>query len=108
MSKLKKWVIGELLLSPLPLSRPSLILFCCPTVLIISSAALCITCCSSMIALSYPDTRAELGMSQEVATLGLSLYVLGMGFFPREWSNIDSEKKKVDLEQPLTSLLLTR
>lgn len=37
-----------------------------------------------MIALSYPDTRAELGMSQEVATLGLSLYVLGMGFFPRE------------------------
>ncbi|ORY69294.1 major facilitator superfamily domain-containing protein [Leucosporidium creatinivorum] len=60
MSKFKKWVI----------------------VLIISSAAFCITCCSSMIALSYPDTRAELGMSQEVATLGLSLYVLGMGFFP--------------------------
>lgn len=37
-----------------------------------------------MIALSYADTRAELGMSEEVATLGLSLYVLGMGFFPRE------------------------
>lgn len=35
-----------------------------------------------MIALSYADTMAEFGMGQEVATLGLSLFVLGMGTFP--------------------------
>ena len=35
-----------------------------------------------MVALTYEGTREEFGMSREVATLGLSLFVLGLGFFP--------------------------
>ncbi|GAA5844999.1 hypothetical protein JCM11251_003177 [Rhodosporidiobolus azoricus] len=51
-------------------------------VIVITSAAFCITCCSSMIAFTYPGVESEFHVSQEVATLGLSLYVLGMGLFP--------------------------
>ncbi|GAA5856336.1 hypothetical protein JCM8547_000876 [Rhodosporidiobolus lusitaniae] len=51
-------------------------------VITITSASFCITSCSSAIAFTYPQVEAEFGISQEVATLGLSLFVLGMGLFP--------------------------
>ncbi|GJN92211.1 hypothetical protein Rhopal_005241-T1 [Rhodotorula paludigena] len=40
------------------------------------------SCCSSMVAFTYPGVEAEFHVSQEVATLALSLFVLGMGLFP--------------------------
>ncbi|GEM06256.1 MFS transporter [Rhodotorula toruloides] len=49
---------------------------------IVTSGAFCITCCSSMIAFTYPGVEREFHVSAEVATLGLSLFVLGMGIFP--------------------------
>ncbi|KAK4055240.1 hypothetical protein OIV83_000521 [Microbotryomycetes sp. JL201] len=51
-------------------------------VFLVSTGAFCVTCCSSMVALSYPGTRQEFGLSEEVVTLGLSLYIFGLGFFP--------------------------
>lgn len=35
-----------------------------------------------MIAFTYPGVEREFHVSAEVATLGLSLFVLGMGIFP--------------------------
>ncbi|KAK4057609.1 hypothetical protein OIO90_001255 [Microbotryomycetes sp. JL221] len=35
-----------------------------------------------MVALSYPGTREEFGLSEEVVTLGLSLFIFGLGSFP--------------------------
>ncbi|KAM0793435.1 hypothetical protein ACM66B_000880 [Microbotryomycetes sp. NB124-2] len=52
------------------------------SVFLVSTGAFCVTCCSSMVALSYPGTREEFGLSEEVVTLGLSLYIFGLGFFP--------------------------
>ncbi|GAA5997332.1 MFS transporter [Rhodotorula paludigena] len=51
-------------------------------VCVVTSASFCITCCSSMVAFTYPGVEAEFHVSQEVATLALSLFVLGMGLFP--------------------------
>ncbi|GAA5925312.1 hypothetical protein JCM3775_006420 [Rhodotorula graminis] len=51
-------------------------------VIVVTSGAFCVTCCSSMIAFTYPGVEDEFHVSQEVATLGLSLFVLGMGLFP--------------------------
>ncbi|GAA5969102.1 hypothetical protein JCM11641_007470 [Rhodosporidiobolus odoratus] len=51
-------------------------------VIIMTSCSFCITSCSSMVAFTYPGVQAEFGISHEVATLGLSLFVLGMGLFP--------------------------
>ncbi|BGP44550.1 hypothetical protein JCM10450v2_000364 [Rhodotorula kratochvilovae] len=51
-------------------------------VLVVTSASFCVTCCSSMIAFTYPGVEAEFHVGQEVATLGLSLFVMGMGLFP--------------------------
>ncbi|GAA5823404.1 hypothetical protein JCM5353_002135 [Sporobolomyces roseus] len=49
---------------------------------VISSCGFCVTSCSSMIAFTYPQVEREFEVSQEVATLGLSLFVLSMGLFP--------------------------
>ncbi|KAK4706119.1 hypothetical protein P7C70_g83, partial [Phenoliferia sp. Uapishka_3] len=49
---------------------------------VISSASFAVTCCSSMVAQTYQGVEAEFGVSNEVATLGLSLFVLGLGFAP--------------------------
>ncbi|GAA6014861.1 hypothetical protein JCM11491_002140 [Sporobolomyces phaffii] len=51
-------------------------------VIIVSSCGFCVTSCSSMIAFTYPQIEREFHVSQEVATLGLSLFVLSMGLFP--------------------------
>lgn len=44
-------------------------------ILAISFASAMVTCTSSMIAATYEGVEAEFGVSQEVATLGLSLCV---------------------------------
>ncbi|GAA6032025.1 hypothetical protein JCM8097_003393 [Rhodosporidiobolus ruineniae] len=60
MSTLRKWIITG----------------------VITSASFSITSCSSMIAFTYPGVERDFHVSQEVATLGISLFVLGMGLFP--------------------------
>lgn len=64
--------------SPLNLSRSQK----WTIVVIISSCSFCVTCASSMIPLSYPGMEAEFAIGQEVATLGLSLFVIGLGWAP--------------------------
>ncbi|KAL8284221.1 hypothetical protein RQP46_004970 [Phenoliferia psychrophenolica] len=49
---------------------------------IICSASFAVTCCSSMVASTYAGVEGEFNVSSEVATLGLSLFVLGLGFAP--------------------------
>ncbi|BGP12510.1 hypothetical protein JCM10213v2_000427 [Rhodosporidiobolus nylandii] len=65
-------------LSPMNMSRARRWMI----VILLTSCSFCITCCSSMIAFTYPGVEAEYHVSQEVATLGLTLFVLGMGLFP--------------------------
>ncbi|KAM0755472.1 MFS general substrate transporter [Meredithblackwellia eburnea MCA 4105] len=60
MSTMKKWVI----------------------ICTISSASFCVTCGSSMVASSYAGVEKDFGVSEEVATLGISLFVLGLGLAP--------------------------
>ncbi|KAF2719200.1 MFS general substrate transporter [Polychaeton citri CBS 116435] len=51
-------------------------------VLIVSSSAFCVTCASAMYTVTYSQLQPEFGISREVATLGLSLYVVGLGIGP--------------------------
>ncbi|GAB7360384.1 hypothetical protein MBLNU230_g8341t1 [Neophaeotheca triangularis] len=51
-------------------------------VLILSSSALCVTCASALYTQTYPQLEPELGISRLVATLGLSLFVAGLGLGP--------------------------
>lgn len=51
-------------------------------VVVVTSASFCVTSCSSMIPFTYPAVEREFNVGSEVATLGLSLFVLGLGFFP--------------------------
>ncbi|VUC36232.1 unnamed protein product [Clonostachys rosea] len=48
-------------------------------VLIVSLSSLCVTCASSAYTTTYKQVIAELSCSQEIATLGLSLFIWGMG-----------------------------
>ncbi|KNG89065.1 MFS transporter [Aspergillus nomiae NRRL 13137] len=52
------------------------------TVVIISLCSLCVACTSSIYTTTYDQLLHEFHCSQEVATLGLSLFVFGMGFGP--------------------------
>ena len=62
--------------------------FCWPTAKkarvlgIISMGSMCVTCASSVVSTTYTALEAELGVSHEVAILGLSLYVAGLGLGP--------------------------
>lgn len=49
---------------------------------IICSGALCVTCASSVVSSAYSGIEEELGVSKEVAILGLSLFVTGLGIGP--------------------------
>lgn len=60
MSKLRKWII----------------------VLIVSAGSSCVTCTSSMYTSTYDQITMEFHVSRVVATLGLSLFVLGLGLGP--------------------------
>lgn len=56
-----------------------------PSLLLLQSAAsltLRSTCTSSIYSLTYEQLMDEFHCSQEVATLGLSLFVLGLAFGP--------------------------
>ncbi|KAH3913841.1 hypothetical protein HBI56_057150 [Parastagonospora nodorum] len=60
MSKLRRWCI----------------------VLICSSSSLCVTCTSSLYTSTYSQLEPEFGSSRLVCTLGLSLFVAGLGTGP--------------------------
>jgi hypothetical protein len=70
-------------------------------VVVISSASFCVACCSSLVPASYKGIEDEFQISEEVATLGLSLFVLGLGFAPRE-STVPS--RRVSLTSPAVVL----
>ncbi|KAJ5234354.1 uncharacterized protein N7469_003522 [Penicillium citrinum] len=60
MSKFRKWMI----------------------VIIVSTGSLCVTCTSSMYTVTYDQLMVEFGCSREVATLGLSFFIWGLGIGP--------------------------
>ena len=49
---------------------------------ITSSTALCVTCTSSLYTSTYEQLEKEFNCSRIVATLGLSLFILGLGMGP--------------------------
>ncbi|KAF9553357.1 MFS general substrate transporter [Agrocybe pediades] len=51
-------------------------------VFVISSAALCVTCASSMASFTEAGAQAEFHVSKEVAILSISLYIEGLGLGP--------------------------
>lgn len=51
-------------------------------VTIVSAGSTCVTCASSMYTLTYSQLTAEFHISRVVATLGLSLFVMGLGLGP--------------------------
>lgn len=51
-------------------------------VAIVSAGSTCVTCASSMYTLTYGQITTEFHISREVATLGLSLFVMGLGLGP--------------------------
>lgn len=57
MSRIRKWII----------------------VSIMASSALCVTCTASLYTFTYGQIEAEFGASREVVTLGLSMFVMGLG-----------------------------
>ncbi|CAL5874945.1 uncharacterized protein PFLUO_LOCUS9248 [Penicillium psychrofluorescens] len=60
MSKARKWLI----------------------VIIVSMGSLCVTCTSSMYTTTYDQLMKDFNCSQEVATLGLSFFIWGLGIGP--------------------------
>lgn len=51
-------------------------------VAIVSAGSTCVTCASSMYTLTYHQITTEFHISRVVATLGLSLFVMGLGLGP--------------------------
>ena len=51
-------------------------------VLVLSAGSTCVTCTSSMYTSTYEQITVEFGVSRVVATLGLSLFVMGLGLGP--------------------------
>lgn len=51
-------------------------------VIILAFGALCVTCASSEYTMTYDQMDKEFGNSRIVATLGLSLFVFGLGLSP--------------------------
>ncbi|KAK4938287.1 hypothetical protein LTR10_021266 [Elasticomyces elasticus] len=51
-------------------------------VIILAFGALCVTCTSSLYTITYDQMDAEFGNSRIVATLGLTLFVFGLGLSP--------------------------
>lgn len=51
-------------------------------IIIISITSTMVTCTSSVVSTAYQGIERDLGISHEVAILGLSLFVLGLGFGP--------------------------
>ncbi|KAK4990041.1 hypothetical protein LTR50_002817 [Elasticomyces elasticus] len=51
-------------------------------VVILSTSAFCVTCTSALYTSTYAQLERDWGTSREVATLGLSLFVMGLGLGP--------------------------
>ncbi|KAK3678613.1 hypothetical protein LTR78_001911 [Recurvomyces mirabilis] len=51
-------------------------------VIIISASSLCVTCASALYTSTYQQMEKEFHISREVATLGLTTYVVGLGCGP--------------------------
>lgn len=51
-------------------------------VLIISSTSLCVACTSSLYTGTYAQVMAEFGSNETITTLGLSMFVVGLGLSP--------------------------
>ncbi|KAI5215223.1 MFS general substrate transporter [Aureobasidium subglaciale] len=51
-------------------------------VIIVSASSLCVTCTSALYTSTYAQLEPEFGCSRIVATLGLSLFVMGLGCGP--------------------------
>lgn len=51
-------------------------------VLLLSASSLCVTCASSMYTMTYDQLETDFHISREVATLGLSIFVCGLGLGP--------------------------
>jgi len=49
---------------------------------IVGTATLCVTCASSMVASTYSGMMKDFGISHEVATLGLTIFIAGLGMGP--------------------------
>ncbi|ATZ58201.1 hypothetical protein BCIN_16g00530 [Botrytis cinerea B05.10] len=51
-------------------------------VIIVSASSFCVTCASSMYTSTYAQLEEEFNCSREVATVGLSMFILGLGLGP--------------------------
>lgn len=51
-------------------------------VLVVSASSVCVTCTSSLYTTTYGQLITEFHTSREIATLGLSLFVVGLGIGP--------------------------
>ncbi|KAI4846450.1 MFS general substrate transporter, partial [Aureobasidium sp. EXF-8845] len=51
-------------------------------IIILSASSLCVTCTSALYTSTYAQLEPEFGCSRIVATLGLSLFVVGLGLGP--------------------------
>lgn len=51
-------------------------------VLVVSASSVCVTCASSLYTTTYGQLITEFHTSREIATLGLSLFVVGLGIGP--------------------------
>ena len=51
-------------------------------VLLVSAGSTCVTCASSMYTLTYAQLSSDFHISRVIATLGLSLFVMGLGIGP--------------------------
>ncbi|KAJ5567152.1 hypothetical protein N7535_006458 [Penicillium sp. DV-2018c] len=65
-------------MNPRNMSKPRRWLIVC----IVSMGSLCVTCASSMYTTTYDQLMKEFGCSREVATLGLSFFIWGLGLGP--------------------------
>ncbi|KAK5123537.1 hypothetical protein LTR85_002575 [Meristemomyces frigidus] len=51
-------------------------------VVIVSASSLCVTCASALYTSTYPQLEPEFGVSRELATVGLTTFVCGLGLGP--------------------------
>ncbi|KAI9818934.1 MAG: hypothetical protein M1827_007756 [Pycnora praestabilis] len=72
------WDGDEDPMNPRSMSKPRKWLI----VMIVSMSSLCVTCTSSLYTSTYDQITKEFQCSQIVATLGLSLFVIGLGIGP--------------------------
>ncbi|KAK4984104.1 hypothetical protein LTR66_008606 [Elasticomyces elasticus] len=65
-------------------------------VVILSTSAFCVTCTSALYTSTYAQLERDWGTSREVATLGLSLFVMGLGLGPMVLSPLSEVSHEVE------------